>query len=301
MIICLWAIIRALQAQSPATIIAALAATSPVAVFVAAALVALNFGVLSLMEACGLQDAGVRLPVRRIGFSGFVANALSVVIGLGPISGTVVRTRLFRAWGLPSHAAAITALSVTLTSLSGGAVLAGLGLAIQPEWARDLTGAPSAIVRGAAIGYLCLVAAAILWASRRRFRIVRPNFTFSTPSARGVLLRLMLGAFDWLISGHVFYTLMTATVVLAPASFLTLFASAHFMGMAVGAPAGLGVFDAIMLHIRPAAVTPARIAAALLLYRLVANAAPAIIALAFFGTIGADSNTPDSKSAGQIA
>lgn len=276
---CIWAIAVALRGQSPQSILTALATAPLISIVIAFCLVTLNFGVMSVMERLALEDSGVRLSWPRTVVSAFVGNALSVAVGMGPVSGAATRAGLFQAWGVEPQRAAATALSMTLMSLSGGAVLAALGIALQPEPIARALSVSEHVLRALSIGVFIATFATLFWMGRRKVHVSLFGVTFSTPTALGALARLALGMSDWLISANIFYVLLARAEGLAPAAFATTFASAHFMGMAAGMPAGLGVFDALMLHIGASGRSTAEIAAALLSYRLIAYLAPSIMAL----------------------
>jgi uncharacterized membrane protein YbhN (UPF0104 family) len=282
---CAWAIAAALHGQNADSILAALATAPPISIVCAVLLVAFNFGVMSVMERLALEDSGVHLSWRRTALSAFVGNALSIAVGMGPVSGAATRAGLFQAWGVAPQRAAATALSMTLMSLTGGAVLAALGIALQPGPIAAALSVSEHLLRAIAIAVFVTVFAALLWAGRRKMHVSLFGVTFSTPNALGGLARIGLGAADWLISANIFYVLLARAEGLAPAAFATTFASAHFMGMAAGMPAGLGVFDALMLHIGASGRSPAEIAAALLSYRLIAYLAPSMIALMVYLSI----------------
>lgn len=276
---CAWGIATALKGQSLASISTAFAAIPSGLVLIGATLIALNFGVMTLMELLALRDAGVGLTLGRAALSSFVGNALSLAAGLGPISGAGVRAGLFQRWGLPVHAAAATALSATLMSLAGGATLAATGLTLQPQVIAYAFGLPAPLLRGCGITFLVVLAAMLFAAGRRRVLFSVPGAAISAPSGAGAILRLGLGAIDWIISANVLYLFVSMGAHAAPLAFVSTFASAHFAGMAVGAPAGLGVFDTLILHDGAINAEPAALAAALLLYRLVGYATPALLAI----------------------
>lgn len=276
---CAWAITNALKGQTLASVLESFHAIPLINLAVAIALVAINFAVMTAMEVLALRDAGARLPLRRAALSAFIGNALSVAAGFGPISGAGVRVGLFRTWQLPSHAALVTALSVTLMSLAGGAILASFGLALQPYVVASALGAPEALVRGFGISVLVLATVLLVAAGRRRAVFSMLGLPMSAPSAGGAIARLSLGALDWWISANVLAMLLSDVPRWTHLSFVAAFASAHFAGMAAGAPAGLGVFDALMLHLGATSNTSAQFAAALLLYRLIGQAAPALLAI----------------------
>jgi phosphatidylglycerol lysyltransferase len=279
---CVWAIARALEGQSLASVSAAFAAIPLAKTLIAICLMLILFGVMSVMEALAMHDAGVRVSLRRTILSACVGNALSIAAGLGPVSAAAVRTGLFRRWGVGVHAAAVTALGGTVMSLSGGATLAALGLVFGPDTMSEASHLPRALLQGIGAAFLAGVGALVLASDRfaRPIRLFGAEIRF--PDARGALARIGLGALDWWISANVFYAFITPALDWAPMRFVASFSAAHFVGMAAGAPAGLGVFDALMLHVQGAETPASSVAAALLMYRLVAQIAPAIIALGFF-------------------
>lgn len=277
--LCIWAIVNAMRGQALADIIATIGATPFGVVALAATLVFINYGVMCGMEMLAMRDAGVHASAAKAAASAFVGNALSVAAGLGPISGASVRAALFHRWRLPLYAAPAVAIGVTLMSLAGGASLAALGTVLQPAAVAGVLDAPLALVRGVGVAFLTLVAGAMVVIGRSRMAFSLFGARLSVPSAGGALLRIGLGALDWWISANVFFALLNGTLNWAPLSFVTTFASAHFAGMAVGAPAGIGVFDAIFLQLGAGDIAPAQVAAALLLYRLVSYALPAAFAL----------------------
>lgn len=289
-----FAIANALKGQGPGEVAAALASLPFSAIAGAAALVALNFGVLSLLEWLAMRDAGVRVRPSAVVLSAFVGNAMSLAVGMGPLSGALTRERLFRAWGLPMQSAAVTAFDCTFASLAGGGVLAGFGLMLQPEIAAHMLhlSPPTVRILGG-VGLLAIVAV-VVSVGRLRVGAKAPTELAALASAGlGAVARICVGAVDWLISANVLYLLVAAS---APAglSFVGAFAAAHFLGMAAAAPAGLGVFDALIMHaglgsgaggveVRAGA---AGVAASLLLYRLIANIAPALLAVALYVLVG---------------
>lgn len=276
---CIWAIAGALKGQTVESLAAAFAAVPAATLLVAVVLVAINFSLMGIMETLALRDAGVRLTPGRTVLSAFVGNALSIAAGLGPISGAGVRAGLFRSWGVPARAAAVTAVSVTLISLSGGATLAAIGLILQPDAIAAAYGVPHTILRGCGVALIVVFACVMVLAGRKRTAFKLWGVELSAPSAGGVLVRLVLGAVDWMISANILYVFLSFAQNWAPLSFVTTFATSHFAGMAAGAPAGLGVFDALMLHAGAIEANPAQLAAALFLYRLVGYAMPALLAL----------------------
>lgn len=289
---------RAFHGLTLGSVIQSLESVSDATLAFAAALVITNYGVMTGMEILAMRDAGVDVSLRRAAASAFFGNALSLAAGLGPVSGAGIRSGLFQKWGLPARAAAVTAFSSTFMSLAGGATLAAIGLSASPDAAAAAYGVPSEFMRGLGLCVLGCAIALIVAAGRKPGARTVFGATLVLPSAIGAVRRLALGALDWFISSTILFAFLAGGVIAAPLSFTANFATAHFLGMAAGVPAGLGVFDTLMLHAGAEGVTPGKVAAALFLYRLFAYFAPALIALVFYSiAIGRWSSRNDAGKA----
>lgn len=273
---------RAFRGLTLASVIQSLETVSDATLAFAAALVIINYGVMTGMEILAMRDAGVDVSLRRAAASAFFGNALSLAAGLGPVSGAGIRSGLFQKWGLPARAAAVTAFSSTFMSLAGGATLAAVGLAVSPDAAAAAYGVPSEVLRGLGLGVLGAAVALIVAAGRKPGARTVFGATLVLPSGVGAIRRLSLGAIDWFISSTILFAFLAGGPTTAPLAFTANFATAHFLGMAAGVPAGLGVFDTLMLHAGAAGVTAGKVAAALFLYRLFAYFGPALVALVFY-------------------
>lgn len=283
--LCAWAIRSAFKNKGPGDVLDALLAIPTSTLWMAIGLVGAIYAVLCVVEYLAHRDAGVKVSLRRVIFSGLVGNAIAIGAGLGPVSGGAVRARLFSAWGQSPAAGTLVAAVVTMTSLSGGALLASAGVVIHPAPLAATIGVPTLLPRLVGVIAIAVIAAALVGAgflkgARRLFGIES-----QVPGARGAALRLSLGAFDWLLSASVLYILLPESTHGPFFAFAAVFAAAHFAGMAAGTPSGLGVFDAIMLNVAPTKATADQLAAALLLYRLIAFFMPlglAVFSLAVY-------------------
>jgi uncharacterized membrane protein YbhN (UPF0104 family) len=280
--LCAVSIFNAFRDLSPQMLLAAFDAIPLEIVAAALVLMVINYALFCVMEWLALQDANATLSPRRVVISGCISEALSLAAGLGPVSGAGVRMGLFHRWGLKVETAVVTAISTTVIALSGGILLVGIGFALAPDIVADAYGLPKDVVRIGGLALLGVIASLVLLAGSRRRSASLKGVAFSIPGARGVLLRLAVGALDWVITAHVLFVLLVGAIAFSGPGFLSVFATAHFAGMVAGTPAGIGVFDGIMLHIGHGDLSPANVIVALVLYRVIANALPALIALGPF-------------------
>lgn len=191
----------------------------------------------------------------RAARAGFAAIAIGQTVGLGVISGGLVRWRMLPELGLLQ--AMRLSLLVALSFLLAWAVLASACLLVLPE--APLAGfAP--LVLG--MGLAGLVAALALG------RVSVPNlFTMGRLFA--------LAAVDCSTAGLALWLLIPGDVAIL--TFLPVFLLALGAGLVSGSPAGLGAFEIVLLTLLPE--TPqTELLAAILAWRAMAYALPALVA-----------------------
>lgn len=217
---------------------------------------------------------------RRAGLTGMAAIALGQAIGVGAVSGALVRWHC-----LPELTLGRTtrlSASVAISFLCAWVVIAGIcaiALNLFPIWI------------GIAAFCLCLVFIT-LW---RRCRL--PDWCI-LPSGPDCLRLLAFTALDLLIAGCALYFLVPPA---ADVSFAPLLA-AFILGLGVrlfsNIPAGAGVLKVSIIWLL-APQDPAPILAGLLGFRVMAYLAPAILAMAWLAMRRATAIVPTPKTAGE--
>jgi phosphatidylglycerol lysyltransferase len=291
----LFVIANAFREQGIDGVIAAITRIAPGTLALAVSLVVANYALFVAIEAFAHKDAHVRLDPGRLVFSAFTANAIAIGLGAGALSGTAVRARLFQRWGFTAGQAAITAGSVLLISLSGGAVVAAAGLIVDPQHIAAGVGAPEAVIRVVGLAILAALAVGLVVAGKDARVLKLFGHDLHVPHAGGVGARLSVAALDWVVGAAILYVLLPPETRGGFFAFVTVFAAAHFVAMATGAPAGLGVFDAIILHVAPGGTPQGDLLAALLVYRAITFLAPLALALTFLAVFEARSGRPQPR------
>jgi phosphatidylglycerol lysyltransferase len=230
-------------------------------------------GCLAVLEWYALGFIGRRLPRWRVALASAGTTAMSNAMGFGLASGTAVRLRLYAFAGLTAtDVAKLTlllsaALFVSGIVTLGGSVLLDLGAVDRqlrwPVWAV------------AGVGVASLIPGFVWILVLRRFaREHRPHALTRT----GRISVLVAGIGSWVSQAAALFVLSTAPV----ARFPHLLAASCFgalIGSTVGVPADLGVLDAAVLG--SGAMGPAHQgAAALIMFRLIFQLAPLMIATA---------------------
>ena len=190
--------------------------------------------------------------------AGICAIAVSQMLGLGVITGTVLRLRMLP--GQSSAMAARLTVAVALSFLAGWAVVtAAVVLAVPGAPFRALAGAAMAVVA-------VLVVARLVWPDRMRRW---PNlFT------QGRLVGL--AAVDTLAAALALYFLLPPDLGLSLTVLLPAFLIAQGAGLVSGAPGGVGAFEVTLLAILPAMPADPMLAA-ILAWRMTYYALPAVL------------------------
>ncbi|KGJ05371.1 hypothetical protein IT41_06270 [Paracoccus halophilus] len=237
-----------------------------------------GYACLACYDWSALRHIGKRLPPPVALMGGFLAYAFGNTIGLTAVSGGAVRWRLYSGLGLDGYD--IAAVS-TFTSVAFGiaATLVGLtALAVHPTALASLLPLGAPLVRLLAILAIAAILGPLIWASvtRRQQRIGR--FTISAPSPVSILAQLLISIGDIGFSALTLYLLLPGG---APdfLNFLAIFAAATMAGIVSHVPGGVGVFETVIIAALPSSAGIDKIAAALLLFRLIYYLVPFAVAL----------------------
>ncbi|RKH13676.1 bifunctional lysylphosphatidylglycerol flippase/synthetase MprF [Corallococcus sp. CA053C] len=255
---------------------AGLAAVPTARILLALLVTAVNYVALTLYDVLALGHAGHRLPYPRVGFTSFVGYAFGHNLGASFLSGGSVRYRLYSAWGLTALDVARVSAFNALTFWLGLAAVTGTSLLVEggggvlsfpPLLARGLGG----VLWWVLAGYF--VACAVV---RKPLRVRGLEWTLPTPAR--ALAQLVVSCGDWLLAASVLWVLLPADSGVSLPSLTALFALAQLAGIVSQVPAGLGVFETVMLSALTPHVPAPQVVGVLLVYRLVYYLVPFTVA-----------------------
>jgi len=273
----------------PHDILAALIATPPIQVLHALGLLAASFCVMLVYDVPGVLFARKLVSVPRLGFrqialASFCAYALSHILGAAAITAAAIRVRLYAEWKVPpSGIARIAALSGTMFSL-GAAALAGAVLLFRP-FDLPLFG------RSISTDALRLIGA-LLWAAilfyvviaRRTRPFVLWGRNIPLPGLPLATAQVVISTIDIAIAGTILFTMLPDTPGLTLPHVLAIYLAAFAGGLFSSLPAGVGVFDTLLLLGLSGYLGPADAIGAILLFRVLYYLIPAGVAgLCFAG------------------
>jgi phosphatidylglycerol lysyltransferase len=246
-------IIATLHQVSPHQWLAALAATT------------LSFWALGQYDAVLHRALGTGLPEAATRRAGATAIAISQTLGLGLVTGALVRWRMLPGLGLV-EATRITA-AVAVSFLAGWAVITATTLVMFPD---ALPG--GALIGAAGLGAALAVAGMALIAPGVRFG----KLVLRLPSLPVMMRILMLAALDTLAAAVALWVLVPHSLHIDFGLLFPAFLLALGGGFVSGTPGGVGPFELALVSLLPGE-DPAPLLGAVLAWRMVYFALPAAL------------------------
>jgi uncharacterized membrane protein YbhN (UPF0104 family) len=125
-------------------------------------------------------------------------------------------------------------------------------------------------------------AAYLVFVYRREAPIRLGGWSVRMPTLRLTLLQIVVGIVDICLVASVLYLLLPASAGIAFLPFLAVYLASILVGVLSHVPAGLGVLESMLLLLLPH-VPPEQLLAAVLIYRVIYELIPCVIALALWG------------------
>lgn len=295
--VALYALRRELDAATYSEITHAFRGIPATRVLFALALTAIAYAILAGYDALALRYAGRTggrsVPSSRVALASFIAYGLSQTLGFPALTGSAVRYRFWSAWGLSAVEIARAAAFVGFAFTSGALLVTGFALLLEP--AAMLARASVAETAARSVGLVLLVVgiAPVAWSLVQRGRSMRvppwlgrqaAGWEIPVPARRLVLAQIAVAILDWTVAAAVLYVLLPDAARIGFIAFAGIFAIAQLAGLLSHVPAGLGVFDTIMVVLLqpdlPAGAALATLAAYRAVYYLLPFAVAATLLVA---------------------
>lgn len=236
----------------------------------------LGYLALAGYDALSLAALGHRLPFRSIAYAAFLGYAFANSLPLSIVTGATVRYRLYSQWGLAEREAARVVTLNTVTYAVGLLATAGLALAMQPVLVPGFLRLPLHTARPLGFFMLLLVAAYLFWSSRPGGNLQIWRWELPRPTLRRALAQIMVSAADWVFSGLALYVLLPHRVPFHV--FFAVFLLGQIAALVAQVPAGLGVFEAVVLWSLSPAIPASALLIGLVGYRIVYFLLPLLLA-----------------------
>jgi uncharacterized membrane protein YbhN (UPF0104 family) len=265
-----------LRQHSLAEIVAELRAFPRIRLLLALAATVLGYLALAGYDALSLAALGHRLPFRSVAYAAFLGYAFANSLPLSVVTGATVRYRLYSQWGLAEQEAARVITLNTVTYAVGLLATAGLALAMQPVLLPGFLRLPLHTARPLGFFMLALVAAYLFWSSRPGGNLQIWRWELPRPTLRRALAQITISAADWVFSGLALYVLLPHRVAFHV--FFAVFLLGQIAALVAQVPAGLGVFEAVVLWSLSPAIPASALLIGLVGYRIVYFLLPLLLA-----------------------
>ncbi|WP_183851288.1 bifunctional lysylphosphatidylglycerol flippase/synthetase MprF [Rhizobium sp. BK379] len=258
-------------------VVEALAATRPSSILLALLFTALSFLALVFYDLNAIDYIGKRLPFPHVALTAFSAYAVGNTAGFGALSGGAIRYRAYTRLGIsPEDIGRIIAF-VTLSFGLGLAAVAAIALLVIADEIAPLINVSGLWLRIVAAVILAILGSLMIVG--REGRVIEiGSIALRLPDSRTWSRQFLVTAFDIAASASVLYVLLPQTAIGWP-GFLAVYAIAVGLGVLSHVPAGLGVFETVIIASLGSAVNIDAVLGSLVLYRLIYHVLPLLVAI----------------------
>jgi phosphatidylglycerol lysyltransferase len=249
-----------------------------------AAVLLTGLGYLSLTgyDALAFRWIGSPLGYARIALASFIAYVFSHNVGLSFFGGSAVRYRMFTSWGVAptalARAISFNVITFWLGFLAlGGVVLAAVPIRFPGEWHPLVASS-----RPLGIVFVAIATLYLLLSLRRERRLRVRGFEIELPGPGVSGAQLVISSIDWTLAAAVFFALLPPTPGLSFAHVLGAFLLAQVAGVVSHVPAGLGVFETVMVLLLATWLPGDAVLGTAVAYRLVYYLLPMALAMTLF-------------------
>jgi uncharacterized membrane protein YbhN (UPF0104 family) len=224
---------------------------------------------------------GLKLKPKNIIFSAYVSYAVSSITGYSMIFGGAVRYRLYKLYSKLHISWRVVAKLMLFTSLMiwvGLLAVGGLLFIVEPGVVAGAFHIADLSVRLTGIIFVSILFGYIILSKLKKSPITIHKFHFVVPAPDIALLQILFASSYWIFSALTLYVLLPASIPFH--TFLAIYLPAQLFGIISQVPAGLGVFDTILILSFPKTHTSPQVLAALLAFRVIYYLIPFMAALA---------------------
>jgi len=277
----LWVLHRELASFRLEDVLQHLRAIPRAAVASAVALTVIGYVVLTGYDLLAFRWIRNPLSPLKVAFASFIGFVFSHNVGLSFFGGSAVRYRILSSFGVTAGDIARVITFNLFTFWLGFLSLGGAALAFEPIPVPRSLHAVVATSRPIGIALLLLFAGCLAASALRREPLRLRGFEIALPRPPMTLAQTLLSAVDWALAAAVLYVLLPRIHHhVGFAGFLGIFLLAQVIGLASNVPAGIGVFESVMVLMLSPFLAGDRVLGSLVAYRLVYYIAPLAVGIA---------------------
>jgi uncharacterized membrane protein YbhN (UPF0104 family) len=246
-----------------------------------ALLVAALYATLATYEAIIARVVAGPVSARRAMLGALLAASIGHLVGWGTVSGGAIRYRLYAAVLMRSFDIGKMVLLAAMPYPLALGLLLGLSLVLQSAAAAAILHVPPELARGSGLALLALHAAYATLIVTRRTSLPLGRFRLTLPPPPLTAVQYCAGIIEVSCGAGILYVLMPAGLAPPFVVFVGIYVLSILAGLASSVPAGIGVFEAMLVTLLPA-VPKDQLLATVVAYRLLLEFLPVALALALF-------------------
>jgi phosphatidylglycerol lysyltransferase len=243
------------------------------------------FGYLTLTgyDVLAFRYIGKPITYWKIALASFIGYAFSNALGLPLLTGTPVRLRFYTGWGLSALEVARVLLFGIVTFWLGFLALGGVTFLIAPVPVPESLHLGVITARPIGVLFLLVVAAYLLATVLWRKPVSWRGVEVALPHPRLAVLQVADAMLDWAFAAAVLYSLLPESWNITFPQLLGAFLFAQIAGLISQVPAGLGVFETMIMLLLPKELPRGQVLAMLVAFRAVYYFLPLLVAAVLLG------------------
>jgi uncharacterized membrane protein YbhN (UPF0104 family) len=270
------------QRISFADVLANVRATPASTLGLAAACAAGAFTVLAAYEVAVVRYVKHCIGRAKPVITALIAFPLGHAVGQTLLSGSALRYRMYAPAGFSAMEVGATVLLCGMPYVLAFGLLLDLALVFGADSLAPLFRISSEWLFALGCAGLVKDAGYLLFVWRRKKPIRLGGWAVNVPTLRMTALQLVVGVVDIVLISSVLYLLLPESADIALLPFIAVYLASILVGVVSHVPAGLGVLESMLLLLLPH-VPPEQLLASVLLYRVIYEVIPLVMALGLWG------------------
>ncbi|MGB3768532.1 MAG: lysylphosphatidylglycerol synthase domain-containing protein, partial [Phormidesmis sp.] len=278
----IWAISQELHKYNPAQILTSLQEIPPQGLLFALGLTVLNYVFLTGYDFLGTRYVGQPLAYTNVALVSVISYAISNSIGFALLSGSAIRYRFYKKWGISVGKIAQIITFCNISFWIGLFAVGGVSFSIEPLAVPKQLRLPFNSIHPVGYFFLIAIAAYLIWSAIARQPLRLKQWTLPHLPLPLSLAQVAVTCCDWILAAAVLYVLLPPTASLSFWGFFGIFLLAQLTGILSNVPGGLGVFETVLILLLSPPIASDKLLGALLAYRAIYYFVPLLVGVILF-------------------
>lgn len=243
----------------------------------------LGYGLMTGYDLLGFAHIRQKLSPLKVAFTAFISYAIGNTVGFSVLSGTAIRYHYYGLAGVSQVKITELIIFTNLTFWLGLLSISGVVSLVDPLTLPATLKLPFDSIHP--LGYIFLSLVLIYFilsiTLKHSIKLKEEEITFPKPIIS--IGTIVVATLDWGLAAGVLYLLLPVSDSMTYIGFFGIYIIALTAGLISNVPGGLGVFETVMLYLRPQSVSPSDMLGGLIAYRIVYFFIPLIVALVLIG------------------